>query len=331
VQIVPRPLVDSFGRQVTDLRISVTDRCNFRCRYCMPAEEMTWLPRQDILTFEEIERVATVFVAHFGLASVRLTGGEPTSRAHLPELVRRLARLPVELSMTTNGATLGRLAGPLREAGLHRVTVSCDSLRPERFATITGRDALPAVLAGIHAAISAGLAPVKVNTVLVRDFNDDEVVDLARFGREHGVEVRFIEFMPLDGAGEWSKGRVVPASEVLERLSTAFALEPMGHRGAQPAERFRYLDGGGTVGVIASVTRPFCGDCDRARLTAEGALRSCLFSVKETDLRALLRGGAPDVEVAEAIAAEVAAKWAGHAIGQVNFVRPNRSMSQIGG
>ncbi len=326
-----RPLVDSFGRQVLDLRVSVTDRCNFRCRYCMPEEDMHWLPRQEILTFEEIERVAHIFVDHFGLTSLRLTGGEPTARAHLPELVRRLAALPVELSITTNGSTLGRLAGPLAAAGLHRATVSLDSLRRDRFAEITGRDALAQVLEGIDAAVSAGLAPVKVNAVMVRGFNDDEVVDLARFGRERGVEVRFIEFMPLDGAGEWSAERVVPAREVLERLSAVFPLVPFEQRGPQPAERFRYLDGAGTVGVVASVTRPFCEACDRARLTAEGALRSCLFSVRERDLRALLRGGAQDDEIAQAIEDEVASKWAGHAIGRVSFVRPARSMSQIGG
>ncbi len=328
---MPRALVDSFGRQVVDLRVSVTDRCNFRCRYCMPAEDMRWLPREEILTFEEVERVVSIFVHHFGLQSVRLTGGEPTARAHLPELVRRLAALPVELSMTTNGASLARLARPLAQAGLHRVTVSLDSLQPERFAAMTGRDVLGQVLQGIEAALEAGLHPVKVNTVTMRGFNDDEVVDLARWGRELGVEVRFIEFMPLDGAGEWSAERVVPAEEVLSRLQEVFALEPMGARGSQPAERFRYSDGRGTVGVIASVTRPFCGDCDRARLTAEGALRSCLFSVTERDLRPLLRGGATDEEVAAAIEAEVAAKWAGHAIGRVTFVRPTRSMSQIGG
>ncbi|HET9058451.1 MAG TPA: GTP 3',8-cyclase MoaA [Acidimicrobiales bacterium] len=326
-----RPLMDGYGRQVHDLRISVTDRCNFRCRYCMPHEEMQWLPRAEILTFEEIERVAGIFVSSFGLSSVRLTGGEPTSRAHLVGLVRRLAQYPLELSMTTNGATLDRLAPGLREAGLDRVTISIDSLRPERFATITGRDLLPLVLRGVDAAISCGLAPVKVNTVLVRGFNDDEIVDLARYGRDKGVEVRFIEFMPLDGAGEWSSGRVVSAAEIVECIASVYPVEEAPGRGAAPARRYSYTDGRGSFGVIASVTQPFCGDCDRVRLTAEGQLRSCLFAVKEADLRSLLRGGATDSEIASAIEAEVAAKWAGHAIGQVNFVRPARSMSQIGG
>src|SRR5208282_144553 len=234
-----------------DLRISVTDRCNFRCAYCMPKEDMRWLPRAEILTFEEIERVTKVFVERFGITSVRVTGGEPTVRAQLPSLVARLARFPVELSMTTNGATLGRLAWPLKLAGLHRVTISCDSLRPECFASITGRDMLAQVLEGVDAALDAGLRPVKVNTVLVRGVNDGEVVDLARFGRERGVEVRFIEFMPLDGAGEWSTDRVVPAKEILERIGEVYPLEPIvpeapagafgpPGRGVEPADRYRY-------------------------------------------------------------------------------------------
>jgi cyclic pyranopterin phosphate synthase len=339
-------LTDGFGRQVRDLRISVTDRCNFRCTHCMPHEDMRWLPRAEILTFEEIDRVASVFVERFGITSVRVTGGEPTVRAHLPALIGLLARLRVETSMTTNGASLDRLALPLKMAGLDRVTISCDSLRPDRFAAITGRDMLPQVLAGLDAAIEAGLAPVKVNCVLVRGVNDDEVLDLASFGRERGVEVRFIEFMPLDGDGQWSRDRVVPASEVIERVGAVYPLGPVenpgeldgpanGHRrpgrDAQPADRYRYLDGEGYVGVIASVTRPFCSNCDRVRLTAEGSLRSCLFAVRERDLRPLLRGGGSDDDLAAAIVAEVAAKWAGHAIGKVNFVRPARSMSQIGG
>lgn len=313
-----------------DLRISVTDRCNFRCRYCMP-EDVTWTARSEILTFEEVERVARVMVEHFGIASVRLTGGEPTVRAELPSLVERLARLPVELSMTTNGSTLGRLARPLKRAGLARVTVSLDSLQRERFAEITGRDMLPSVLAGIEAALEAGFDPVKVNCVLMRGLNDDELLDLASFGRDLGVEVRFIEFMPLDGAGAWSADRVVPAAEILKRVGSVYPLEPFDGRGPEPAERYRYLDGAGTLGVIASVTRPFCATCDRVRLTADGQLRSCLFAVRERDLRALLRSGASDAQLAAAVEEEVALKWAGHSIGKVNFVRPARTMSQIGG
>lgn len=328
---VTRPLVDRFGRQVLDLRISVTDRCNFRCHYCMPEEGMQWLPRSEILSFEEIERVASVLVRYFGITSVRLTGGEPTLRAQLPQLVARLAGLPVELSMTTNGASLAHLAGALRQAGLKRVTVSLDSLRRERFAALAGRDMLPAVLAGIEAARVAGLSPLKLNTVLVRGTNDDEILDLAEYGRRTGAEVRFIEFMPLDALGGWSASKVVPSSEVLDRVGSAFPLEPVGERGTEPAERYRYIDGAGTVGVVASVTRPFCASCDRVRLTADGQLRSCLFAVRERDLRSLLRSGASDDDIAEAVEAEVAAKWPGHSIGKVSFVRPARSMSQIGG
>jgi cyclic pyranopterin phosphate synthase len=324
------PLVDPFGRTVRDLRVSVTDRCNLRCRYCMPAEGMEWLPRDEVLSFEEITRVARVCVEHFGFDGIRLTGGEPTVRAHLAVLVGMLAELGVDLAMTTNGATLRLLADDLARAGLRRVNISCDSLRRERFAEITRRDALPQVLDGIDAAVEAGLGPVKVNCVLMRDVNADEILDFAVFGRERGVGVRFIEFMPLDADGVWGADVVVPAAEVVERISAVFPLEPVA-RGVAPATRYRYLDGGGEVGVIASVTQPFCGSCDRVRLTADGQFRNCLFAVAETDLRATLRGGADDAELAAAIAANVAGKWAGHSIGRVNFIRPARTMSQIGG
>lgn len=292
---------------------------------------MKWLPRDELLTFEEIERVARVFVERYGVESIRLTGGEPTVRAHLPVLVERLAALGVDLSLTTNAATLANIAGDLARAGLRRINVSCDSLRPERFAAITSRDALAQVLAGIDAAVDAGLGPVKVNCVVVRGVNDDEIVDFARYGRERGVEVRFIEWMPLDGGGGWSADAVVPAEEIVSTIDAVWPLVETGGRGAAPAERFSYRDGGGKIGVIASVTRSFCESCDRVRMTAEGKLRNCLFSVRETDLRAILRGGGSDDDVAAAIEAEVGRKWAGHAIGQVHFVRPERSMSQIGG
>jgi cyclic pyranopterin phosphate synthase len=324
------PLIDPFGRTVRDLRVSVTDRCNLRCRYCMPAEGMKWLPRDDVLTFEEITRVARICVERFGFNGIRLTGGEPTVRAHLPVLVEMLAGLGVDLAMTTNGATLRLLADDLQRSGLQRLNVSCDSLRRERFAEITRRDTLAQVLDGIEAALDAGLDPVKVNCVLMRGVNDDEVVDFAAFGRERGVGVRFIEFMPLDADGAWGPDVVVPATEVIERIDAVFPVEPV-RRGTAPASRYRYRDGRGEVGVIASVTQPFCGSCDRVRITADGQFRNCLFAVAETDLRALLRGGAGDDEVASAIAADVAGKWAGHSIGQVTFIRPSRSMSQIGG
>jgi len=327
---VPRPLVDSFGRVHRDLRISVTDRCNFRCTYCMPEEGMVWLPKEEVLTFEELERVARLLVEQHGIESIRLTGGEPTVRAHLPVLVGKLAALPVDLALTTNGATLKTVAPGLADAGLRRVNVSLDSLRPERFAELTRRDQLDDVLDGIDAALAAGLTPVKVNVVVVRGVNDDELVDLATFGRERGVTVRFIEWMPLDGGDAWTNDQVVTQAEIVERIGGVFPLEPV-QRGSEPAERFRYLDGGGEVGVIPSVTRPFCEQCDRIRLTADGQLRSCLFSLEDNDLRAILRSGGTDDDLSDAIEACVGAKWAGHAINQVQFVKPRRSMSQIGG
>ena len=326
-----KPLVDPQGRTVRDLRISITDRCPFRCTYCMPEEGLEWLPRDELLTFEELTRVARVCVERFGFGSIRLTGGEPTARAHLPVLVEQLAALGVDLAMTTYGATMRLLAADLRRAGLARVNISCDSLRPERFQAMTRRDALPAVLDGIDAAIEAGFEPVKVNTVLVRGVNDDEVVDFAAFGREKGVEVRFIEFMPLDADHQWTHEHVVPAAEILAAIDAVFPLEPVETTGSAPATTYRFKDGAGTIGVIPSVTQPFCGDCDRVRLTAEGRFRTCLFATDETDLRAVLRGGGSDDDLAETITASVGTKWAGHQIGQVTFIQPPRSMSQIGG
>ena len=326
----PKDLVDPFGRTVRDLRISVTDRCNFRCQYCMPAEGMKWLPREQILSFEEIERFARVCIERFGFDGIRLTGGEPLVRAHLPKLVEQLSGLGVDIALTTNGATLRMHAKPLADAGLTRINISLDSLRRDRFIELTRRDELDRVLDGIDAAIDAGLAPVKLNVVMMRGINDDEVVDFARFGRERGVSVRFIEFMPLDADGAWSDSVVVPADEIVEAVNAAFPLEPI-VRGNEPAERYRYLDGGGEIGVIASVTKPFCGNCDRVRLTAEGQFRTCLFSVDEFDMRELLRSGAPDDDLAAEIERAVGTKWAGHSIGQVHFIRPKRSMSQIGG
>ncbi|MHB8294457.1 MAG: GTP 3',8-cyclase MoaA [Acidimicrobiales bacterium] len=333
---LPAPLIDSFGRVARDLRISVTDRCNFRCTYCMPREGMQWLERSEVLSFEEITRLARVFVERFDFEGIRLTGGEPTVRAELPMLVGRLAALrrpggePVELSMTTNGTALRRLAAPLRRAGLDRVNVSCDSLRRDRFAQLTRRDELAKVLEGIEAAVGEGFAPVKVNVVLMRGVNDDELVDFASFGRERGLVVRFIEFMPLDADGGWAPGKVVPAAEVVQTIGDAYPLERV-QRGAEPATRYRYLDGRGEIGVIASVTEAFCSTCDRVRLTAEGQFRTCLFSTGELDLRALLRGGCSDDDLADAASKAVWGKWSGHQIGRVDFIRPKRSMSQIGG
>ncbi|MGH9117171.1 MAG: GTP 3',8-cyclase MoaA [Acidimicrobiales bacterium] len=325
-----KPLIDGFGRVHRDLRISITDRCNFRCTYCMPEEGLAWLPREELLSYEEIERLVRLLVERYRFESVRLTGGEPTVRAHLSELVGRLARLGVDIALTTNGATLRLIAGDLAAAGLRRINVSLDTLRHDRFIEISRRDALEQVVDGIDAAVEAGLHPVKVNTVLMRGVNDDELLDFARFGREHGVVVRFIEFMPLDAQDEWSSDRVVPADEIMAAIAAEFPIEPVA-RGSEPAEVFRYLDGRGEIGVIASVTEPFCGSCDRVRLTADGQLRTCLFSLDEVDLRAVIRTGGSDDDVAAVIERAIAGKWAGHAIGQVTFIRPRRSMSQIGG
>ncbi len=324
-------LVDPFGRVIRDLRISVTDRCNFRCTYCMPAEGMEWLPRSEVLTFEEIHRVSRIFVERFGVEGIRLTGGEPTVRAHLPMLISQLSGLGVDLAMTTNGATLRNNAEELRSAGLRRINISLDTLHADRFEQMTRRNELENVLAGIDAAVAAGFSPVKINAVIERGVNDDEIVDLARFGRERGVEVRFIEFMPLDATGHWANDRVVGQDEIVERIAEVFPLEQMPARGAAPADRWRYLDGAGTVGVIPSVTKPFCGDCDRVRLTAEGQFRTCLFATDEFDLREIMRSGGDDDALAERIIAAVGTKWAGHQINRVEFIRPNRSMSQIGG
>lgn len=330
-------LVDSFGRVVRDLRISVTDRCNFRCTYCMPAEGMTWLDRSEVLTYEEIERVARICVEKFGVDSLRLTGGEPTVRAHLPQLITKLAALRLsdgtkpDIALTTNGATLRNIALELRNAGLDRINVSLDSLKPERFFAMTRRDELHNVLAGITEAQTAGFSPIKVNAVVERGANDDEILDLVRYGRDNNVEVRFIEFMPLDATNEWERNKVVSQDEIVATIGAEFPLELMPSRGAAPADRWRFLDGKGTVGVIPSVTHPFCGDCDRVRLTSDGQFRTCLFATDESDIRSLLRNGGTDEEIAELIQVAVGAKWAGHQINQVNFIRPNRSMSQIGG
>jgi len=337
-------LIDPFGRTVRDLRISVTDRCNFRCTYCMPEEGMKWLPRQDVLSYEELRRVAKVCVDRFGVDGIRLTGGEPTVRAHLPVLISRLAELtvpsdadspragqPIDLALTTNGATLALIADDLRQAGLARINVSLDTLDKEKFRAMTRRDDLHRVLDGIDAALAAGFTPVKVNAVVQRGVNDDEIVALATFGRDKGVEVRFIEFMPLDAQGHWLSEAVVGQDEIVAKINEVYPLEQVPARGAAPADRWRYLDGKGTVGVIPTVTKPFCGDCDRVRLTADGQFRTCLFATDEFDVRALLRSGATDDEIEALLRRAVGTKWAGHRIGDVAFVRPRRSMSQIGG
>ena len=305
---------------------------------------MKWLPREEVLTYEELARVAGICVSHFGVDGIRLTGGEPTMRAHLPILVQKLAQLevpadasspragkPIDLAITTNGATLRLIAQELRNAGLARINISLDTLKKDRFFEMTRRDELEHVLDGIDAAIDAGFSPVKINAVVQRGINDDEIVDLATFGRDKGIEVRFIEFMPLDASGTWDNAQVFSQEEIVAAISKVYPLELMPARGAAPADRWRYLDGRGTVGVIPTVTKPFCGDCDRVRLTADGQFRTCLFATNEFDLRVMLRNGADDDAIAAEIKRAVGTKWAGHNIGNVTFVRPRRSMSQIGG
>jgi cyclic pyranopterin phosphate synthase len=327
------PLIDSFGRVHTDFRISVTDRCNLRCVYCMPEEGVAWVPRSEILTFEEIERIA--WVAHgLGVDSVRLTGGEPLVRAGVTDLVARLGRIGFsDLSMTTNGTGLARLAPALVAAGLTRVNVSCDSLRPERFAEIRRRGTLSAVLEAMDAVEQAGLPPVKVNVVVIAGVNDDEIVDFAAFARDTGRVVRFIEFMPLDADESWERSKVVPGEVILGQINEVWELEPASDRAvdASPADRYRFVDGSGEIGVITSVTRAFCGSCDRLRLTADGAIRNCLFANGEHPVRDLLRSGASDADLALLFRQAVWAKRAGHGINDPTFLRPARSMSMIGG
>jgi GTP 3',8-cyclase len=325
------PLLDTFGRIADDLRISVTDRCNFRCTYCMPAEGLQWLPREEILRFEEIDRLAGIF-RDLGVRSLKLTGGEPTVRAELPKLVAMLRTTApdADMSMTTNGILLERLAVPLAEAGLDRVSVSCDSLLRHRFAEMTRRDALEKVHAGIAAAVAAGLTPLKINCVVIAGQNDDEAVEFARYARETGHEVRFIEYMPLDADNSWERDKVVPAAHILQRIDSEFPL--VSEHGPEPATTFRFADGApGAIGVIASVTEPFCDTCNRLRLTSDGQFRSCLFSLDEVNLRDPTRAGATDSELEALIRDAVWRKWEGHRINHPDFVRPGRSMSMIGG
>lgn len=308
----------------------------------MPEEGMTWVDRHDLLSFEEIERVTALLVNRAGVSSVRLTGGEPTIRARLPLLVEKLTSLrvpstgePLDLSMTTNGATLALVAQSLFDAGLRRLNISLDTLDPGRFFELTKRRELEQVLEGIDAAVTTGFSPVKINAVLMRGINHDEVVDFLRLGRDRGVTIRFIEFMPLDAQGEWTQKRVVSRAEILEQAAAEFDFVAV-ERGSSPAERFAYSDmplgaPGAEFGIIASVTEPFCGSCDRMRLSAEGQLRNCLFGLDHVDLRELLRCGGTDDQILAAVAGEVSRKWAGHAIGQVHFIRPSKSMSQLGG
>jgi GTP 3',8-cyclase len=334
-------LVDRFGRVASDLRISLTDRCSLRCTYCMPAEGLDWLTKSDRLSDDEIVRLAEVFVAR-GVSSIRLTGGEPLVHPTLVPMVARLAALSPrpELSLTTNGLSLTRSAADLVAAGLDRINISLDTLDRERFVQLTRRDRLDDVLAGVAAAAAAGIFPLKINTVLIRDSNLAEAPALLEWALRAGYQLRFIEHMPLDADRTWSREDMVTADEILELLTASYQLAPRGHDGHAPAEEFDVIDGPGRdswavapgrVGVIASVTRPFCRDCDRLRLTADGQLRTCLFALDETDLRAPLRAGASDEELGAIIASAVEGKQAGHGIGTATFVQPDRTMSAIGG
>jgi cyclic pyranopterin phosphate synthase len=330
----PHGLQDQYGRVATDLRVSLTDRCNLRCSYCMPAEGLDWLPGEEVLTDDEVVRLIEVAVTRLGVREVRFTGGEPLIRRGLVDIVRRTTALAPrpETSLTTNALGLQRTAVALAEAGLDRVNVSLDTVRPEDFATITRRDRLDDVVAGLAAAAEAGLGPVKVNAVLLRGINDDQAPELLRWCLEHGYQLRFIEQMPLDAQHGWSREKMVTAEEILAALEAEFDLEPAEEpRGSAPAELFAIDGGPATVGVIASVTRPFCGDCDRVRLTADGQIRNCLFAREESDLRGALRAGASDEELAERWRVAMWGKRPGHGIDDESFLQPARPMSAIGG
>ena len=325
-------LVDSYGRMHNNLRISVTDRCNLRCTYCMP-EEVAFLDKGALLSFEEIARFVRV-VAPLGIDKIRLTGGEPLLRRDLPRLVEMICAIPgiKDVGLTTNGLLLSQHAQDLFDAGLRRINVSLDCLDPGRFREITRRDGIDKVIEGILAAKRAGFNPVKVNAVSIRNFTEHEVVPLARFAREHGLEMRFIEYMPI-GADHWERDKVYFAHEILDQIEQHVApLVPAeDYDPRAPAMEFRYLDGGGRVGIIASVSRPFCMSCNRVRLTADGKLRNCLFALDEVDLKPLLRGGAQDAQIADMVRQNVAVKWEGHEINTARFVKPQRTMHSIGG
>lgn len=329
------PLVDTYGRVHTSMRLSLTDRCNLRCVYCMPDEGLAFHPRAEVLTIDEVVRIAGV-ARSLGVRSVRLTGGEPLLRPGIVGLTGELSALGFEdIAMTTNGSGLARLAPELARAGLQRVNISCDSLRPDRFARIRRRGKLDAVLEAMNAAEEAGLGPLKVNVVLMAGLNDDEVLEFAAFARETGRVVRFIEFMPLDADRAWSRDRVVTGDEVLSAISAVWRLERIEPGGqdevSAPAERFRFVDGPGEIGLVSSVSRPFCGSCDRLRLTADGAVRNCLFSDDELSARDTMRSGGSDDDLALLLRRSVWGKLPGHGINEPSFLQPRRSMSMIGG
>jgi cyclic pyranopterin phosphate synthase len=328
-----KPLVDGHGRAIGDVRISVTDRCNFRCQYCMPAEGLPWLDRSALLSYEEIERLVRLLAA-MGVHDVRLTGGEPLVRKELWRLVERLSAIEDvhDLSLTTNGYLLTKQVDDLVAAGLKRINVSLDSLAADRFFQLTRRDSLAQVLEGLEAAQRhEALRPIKVNVVALKDFTEDEVLRFAEFARRHPYEVRFIEFMPLDADRAWTRDKVLPNAEIVRMIDEVYPLEAVGRERHGTSRRYRFADGEGEMGFISPVTEPFCGDCNRIRLTAEGELRTCLFSMNETDLRGPLRSGATDAELEEIVRDAVWRKELKHHVNDPGFVQPARTMSRIGG
>jgi cyclic pyranopterin phosphate synthase len=329
----PSRLLDSYGRPHNNLRISVTDRCNIRCVYCMP-EQVTFLPRAELLSYEELERFVRIALT-LGIDKVRLTGGEPLVRRDLPRLIEKLAAIPGlrDIGLTTNGILLAPLARTLRDAGLKRINVSLDTLKPAKFQQLTRRPGLEQVIEGIIAAKDAGFDPVKVNAVAIRGSTEDDVVPLGQFARQHGLELRFIEYMPLDAGHQWERAKVLFAADIIDILERGIGpLLPAPDQDPRaPALDYDYADGGGRVGFIASVSRPFCLSCNRIRLTSDGKLRNCLFALEETDIRGLLRGGAHDEQIAQAVRDCVASKWEGHEINTARFIQPDRLMHAIGG
>jgi cyclic pyranopterin phosphate synthase len=330
------PLKDSYNRPIRDLRVSLTDRCNFRCFYCLPHGEPPVAPKEQMLSYEEIEYLCTIFV-ELGIEKIRLTGGEPMMRRDIEQIIYKLSRLKPsglrDLALTTNGYFLPHRAHSLKEAGLDRITISLDSLRRDVFKQMTGVDVLERVMEGIEAAKAAGLQPIKINAVVVRGHNEDEVADFAAFAREHDVKMRFIEFMPLDSGHDWAREDVVSGREIRRRIEARFALEPLEvARGSETSARYRFSDGApGEIGIIAPVTEPFCGACSRIRLTADGQIRTCLFSTVEHSLRDVLRDGASRPEIINFIESVVMKKEPRHYINDPSFVAPSRTMSFIGG
>jgi GTP 3',8-cyclase len=328
-----RALKDSFGRTINNMRISVTDRCNFRCHYCMPEEGMVWMKKEELLSFEEIARIVNI-VARLGINKIRLTGGEPLMRKELHLLVEQISRVDGvhDIAMTTNGYFLKEQAADLRRAGLKRITVSMDSLDVQTFAEVTRRDYFAKVWEGLDALQALQFSPIKINVVLMRGINDNEIEKFAELARTKPFIVRFIEYMPIGAGDTWDYSKVVPTREIIDRIEKQFPkLIPVEYHGSQPADRFRFEDGVGELGFISSVSEPFCSHCNRIRITSDGKLRTCLFSLHETDLKSMLRSNMADETISEAIVAAVWKKEEGHLINQPGFVKPERTMSQIGG